>query len=136
MRAAHAPRFSLLTMYAPPPEGYARTVCRYEITTIAINTAIAPAIGITSPLKTTLTIASWMKISPVAYATDESASDANTGRARVFGSSVCSSCALENARPTRRRLRTGPVGFGAVRALTDPPSGPRGDLARLDPKVE
>ncbi len=39
------PRFSLLTMYAPPPEGYARTVCRYEITTIAISAAIAVEIG-------------------------------------------------------------------------------------------
>ena len=136
MSAAQVPRFSLLTMYAPPPEGYARTVCRYEITTIAISAAIAPEIGSTSPLNTVLTIASWMKISPVAYATDDSASDANTGSARTFGSSVCSRCALENARPTRMRLRTGPVGFGAVRALIRLASGLRGDLARLDPQVE
>src|SRR4029450_4863051 len=136
MSAAHAPRFSLLTMYAPPPEGYARTVCRYEITTIAINAAIAPAIGITSPLKTVLTIASWMKISPVAYATEESASDANTGRARVFGSRVCSRWALENAGPTRMLLRTVPVGFGAVRALIGPPSGVLGNLDRRGAEVE
>src|SRR6185503_10829138 len=103
---------------------------------IAISAAIAAEIGKTSPLNTVLTIASWMKISPVAYATEDSASEANTGSARTFGSSVCSSCALENARPTRMRLRTGPVGFGAVRALIGPPSGPRGDLARFDPKVE
>jgi hypothetical protein len=32
-------------MYDPPPRGYARTVCRYDVTTIASRSAIAPPIG-------------------------------------------------------------------------------------------
>ena len=46
IRPAGTPRLSLLTMYAPPPCGYARIVWRYELTTTAIRTAIAMLIGI------------------------------------------------------------------------------------------
>jgi hypothetical protein len=45
----------------------------------------------TSCSNSVLAIVRTMKISPVAYATDERASEAKTGSASVFGSSVCSS---------------------------------------------
>ncbi len=44
------------------------------------------------------------KISCGAYATDDKASEANTGNAIRLGSSVCASLSLRNGRPTRRRL--------------------------------
>src|SRR5262245_8918606 len=74
------------------------------MTTIAIRAAIAIEIGITNDLNARLTMVSWMKISPVAYATDDRASEAKTGKARIFGSRVCSSWWLVNARPTSSRL--------------------------------
>ena len=42
------PRLSLATMYAPPLVSYARTVCVYEMTTIASSSAIAIETGRTS----------------------------------------------------------------------------------------
>src|SRR5262245_30453178 len=79
-----------------------------------------------------------MKISPVAYATLESASDANTGRARTFGSSVCSSWLLENARPTTIRLRTEPDGSAevGVALIGRPSSGGGRHLDRSRPEME
>ena len=46
------------------------------------------------------------RISSVAYATEESASLANTGRAIRFGSSVWPSLSLCMGRPTSTRLTT------------------------------
>src|SRR5215207_10666911 len=46
------------------------------------------------------------RISSGAYATDDSASDANTGRAIRFGSRVSPSWVLRSLRPTSRRLPT------------------------------
>jgi hypothetical protein len=40
------PRLSFETRYAPPPCGYARIVWRYELTTMAITTAMAMLMGI------------------------------------------------------------------------------------------
>ena len=46
------------------------------------------------------------RISSVAYATEDNASEEKTGRARIFGSKVCSSRSLATARPTRTRFST------------------------------
>jgi hypothetical protein len=46
------------------------------------------------------------RISSVAYAVDEIASDAKTARAMIFGSSVWCSSADASGRPTTSRLRT------------------------------
>ena len=74
-------------MYAPPPDGYAMIVWRYEITTITNSTQTTIAIG-TSRSKAAAPIPAWSsnttRISSVAYAVDEIASDANTGRAIFF----------------------------------------------------
>src|SRR3954469_10409330 len=100
-------------MYAPPPPGYARTVCLYEPTTIAMSAAIAMAIGMTYCIGAVVATVSARRISPVAYETDDSASDAKTGSASTFGRSVCSRLWLENARPSSTRLATEPgEGFG------------------------
>jgi hypothetical protein len=61
------------------------------VTTIASSTAIATAIGITSDRVAVLAVSRTSRISSVAYAFDESGSDAKTGSAIVFGRSVCSS---------------------------------------------
>jgi hypothetical protein len=53
--------------------------------------------------------ASAIIISSVAYATEERASEENTGRASVLGRSVCSSFADETWRPTSTRLMTVPT---------------------------
>ena len=45
-------------------------------------------------------------ISSVAYATEDIGSELKTGRARIFGSSVCSRWLLAFARPTKARFRT------------------------------
>jgi hypothetical protein len=55
-----------------------------------MSRAIATAIGKTYGLGSAVTIASATKISPVAYETDDRASEAKTGRARTFGRRVCS----------------------------------------------
>src|SRR5262245_51987715 len=85
-----------------------------------ISAAIAIEIGETRWAAPTLAISSTRRISSDAYATDESASELNTGRASHFGSSVCSRCALETARPTRTRftmpIEPGGGGAGVVGA--------------------
>ena len=45
------------------------------------------------------------RISSVAYAVDEMASDAKTARATTFGSRVCASSADASGRPTTSRFR-------------------------------
>src|SRR3954447_26621152 len=45
------------------------------------------------------------RISSVAYAVDDSASDANTGRAMLFGSRWCSCSLVGIGRPTKMRFR-------------------------------
>ena len=80
-------------MYAPPPDGYAWMVCRYESvripsriaspTTIGTRywNAIAPAARRTS------------KIASVEYATDEMASDEKTASAVFLSSRSLCACA-------------------------------------------
>src|SRR5262245_16983043 len=101
-------------MYAPPPFGYARTVCRYDAITITISVEIAIAIGNARYLAVALAVSRTIRISSVAYATEDSASDENTGSARIFGRRVCSSRALSTARPTRMRFATLVDGAGWV----------------------
>src|SRR5438445_488839 len=115
-------------MYAPPELSYARTVCRYESTTIARRTEIAIEIGrtrcsaaIPAPRRTTIAAS-------VAYATDESGSDAKIGSAISFRSSVSSSSSdaserdenrvlvgCEAAGEVDRQLAPGPLGDGDER---------------------
>ena len=45
MSDGSSPRFSRETMYEPPPFGYANTVCRYDVTTIASRMQTTIAIG-------------------------------------------------------------------------------------------
>jgi hypothetical protein len=99
-------------MYAPPPDGYARTVCRYEVITMTITTDTATVIGTTRCLVARLADSRTTMISPVAYATEDRASEANTGSASTFGRSVYSNRLLVNALPTTTRLRMLPPRTG------------------------
>ena len=102
------PRFSRATMYAPPLVSYTRTVCMYERTTIASRTEIAIEIGKTKCSAAALTPTSTTIADSVAYATDESGSEAKIGSASVFGRRVSSIWPLCIGRPTtRRRARRG-----------------------------
>src|SRR3954467_8800764 len=74
-----------------------------------ISAAIATAIGKTYFVGSVVASVNASRISPVAYETDDNASDAKTGSASTFGSSVGSSWWLENARPSKTRLATEPV---------------------------
>jgi hypothetical protein len=98
------PRFSLATTYAPPLVSYALTVCVYERTTMPSTAAIAIETGrtrwaavIDAPTRTT-------SAASVAYATDESGSDAKIGSASFFESSVSPISAAARGRPIRARL--------------------------------
>ena len=44
--AGVSPRLSLATMYAPPPVGYAKIVCRYEKATISSSSAMTALTGV------------------------------------------------------------------------------------------
>src|SRR3954465_14203380 len=74
-----------------------------------ISAAIATAIGKTYFIGSVVASVNASRISPVAYETDDNASDAKTGSASTFGSSVCSSWWLEKARPSKTRLAPEPV---------------------------
>src|SRR5438132_6243469 len=96
-------------MYAPPPFRYARTVCRYEITTMAIKMPTATAMPMDLPRFFPGSIAvpasrRTSMISSVAYATDDNASEAKTGRARIFGRSWWWASSLANGRPRISRF--------------------------------
>ena len=54
------------------------------------SAAMAREIGMANATVPALATRSTRRISSVAYATEESASDEKTGSARIFGSSVCS----------------------------------------------
>ena len=75
-------------MYEPPPLGYANTVCRYDVTTIASRITTTIAIGTSLDERDRQPAAGMRtsRISSVAYAVDEMASDAKTGSATVLGS--------------------------------------------------
>ena len=122
MRAGKFPRFSRLTMYAPPPDGYAMIVWRYERTTIVNNAITMRAIGrrgrkaiapAPAPSSSTATISS------VAYAVDEIASDAKTGSAIFLLKRWCCSSALEIGFPRRIFLS---VAIGCLSALPTLPT--------------
>src|SRR3954452_210450 len=105
---ASSPRLSRLTAYAPPPFGYAKHVWRYEATTMASSaTTAAPSQGVRSssarpPSPSTSTICS------VAYATDDSGSEQNTGSARRLGRSVSPSLSVRSGLPTSERTSAMP----------------------------
>ncbi len=71
---------------------------------MAMRAAMATEIGMTSRAEDRLTATRTVRVCSVAYATEERASEEKTGRARIFGSSVCSSRRLAIRRPTRTRL--------------------------------
>src|SRR5690242_11022957 len=98
------PRFSRATTYAPPDVSYAVTVWRYETTTIASRTAIAIEIGTIACIAETEAPTSTTSAASVAYATDDSGSDAKIGSASHFGSSVSSSSPVAIGRPTTTRF--------------------------------
>jgi hypothetical protein len=56
------------------------------------------------------------RISSVAYATDDNASEANTGRAIFFGSVASPSISLRTGVPTRTRFNS-PIVDGTIRML-------------------
>ena len=76
------------------------------------------AIGIAYRVPMTLAMSSTRRISSVAYATEERASDENTGSARTFGRRVCSRPSLGTARPRNSRFTTSLIGpFDVVRSI-------------------
>ena len=80
-------------MYEPPPLGYAKIVCRYDVATIASRIATAIEIGTSfeSPsARLDGTTAMTNRISCVAYAVDEIASDEKTASAIVLLMRWCS----------------------------------------------
>jgi hypothetical protein len=82
---------------------------RYEMITIASSAATTKAIG-TSRLSPIARLepptATTNRISSVAYAVDDSASDENTARAIVLGRRCSSICMVANGRPTTMRFST------------------------------
>src|SRR5215472_9422697 len=80
-------------------------VCRYELTTTAMRPAMANPIGIEKcnavvPARTRM-----RRISSVAYATEDSASDEKTARAAVLESRSWRACAVARGLPTSTFLR-------------------------------
>ncbi len=53
-------------MYAPPPDGYAWIVWRYELITITISAETATAIGTVRDVAAALAVSSTIRISSVA----------------------------------------------------------------------
>jgi hypothetical protein len=85
-----------------------------------MSVAIATAIGSTRCVADMPAARRTARISSVAYATEESASEENTGSARILGRSVCSRSRLGIGRPTSRRFRTEEGGFGGRVAIAIP----------------
>ncbi len=115
------PRFSRATTYAPPLVSYTRTVCRYERTTMPSRQAIPIEIGKTRCAEVAETATRTTSADSVAYATDESGSDAKIGSASHFGSSVSWIWPVCIGRPTstrRRRLGSRDRSSVRVAALT------------------
>src|SRR5690348_18474311 len=83
----------------------------YETTTTARRTAIPIEIGKTKRIAAAETPTSTTSADSVAYATDDSGSEAKIGSASVFGRSVSSSWPVRIGRPTtnRRTRRSGSV---------------------------
>ncbi len=65
---------------------------------------IASEIGMANATVPTLATRSTRRISSVAYATDDKASDEKTGSARTFGSSVCSRRSLAHGTTDQHTL--------------------------------
>src|SRR3954467_12608410 len=94
-------------MYEPPPLGYAKIVCRYDVATSARRIATMIAIGTSfdSPSARLDGITAMTKrISSVAYAVDEIASDEKTASATTFEIRWCSCSELASGRPTNSRF--------------------------------
>src|SRR5882724_7489427 len=83
---------------------------------MASNAAMASEIGKTRYAEAAEAATSTTRADSVAYATEDSGSEAKIGRAKVFGSSVSSSSPLAIGRPTMARLngRTGPAPGNAL----------------------
>src|SRR5947209_5631177 len=93
----------------------------YESTTIASRIEMAIEIGKTKCADAALTPTRTTSADSVAYATEESGSDAKIGSARVFGRRVSSIWPVRIGRPTtwrraRRGASTGSVTAPALRA--------------------
>jgi len=107
----------------------------YERTTTARTAAIAIEIGRTrwpDPAEAAISTAS---AASVAYATDESGSEAKIGRASVFERSVSCISPLARGRPTTTRLKTSSVVslIPASRVTLAPrtrPRTPSGEISR------
>src|SRR5262245_4184582 len=77
------------------------TIASKTATTIAIGTSLlSPSARLDPPTATT------NRISSVAYAVDDNASDENTARAMVFGSRCSSIWVVASGRPTTSRFKT------------------------------
>src|SRR5436190_24222752 len=77
------------------------TIASRTATTIAMGTSLlSPSARLDAPTATT------KRISSVAYAVDDSASDENTARAIVFASRWCSIWVVASGRPTKTRFNT------------------------------
>src|SRR3954465_922007 len=94
-------------MYEPPPLGYAKIVCRYDVATSARRIATMIAIGTSfdSPsARLDGATAMTKRISSVAYAVDEMASEEKTASATIFEIRWCSCSELASGRPTNSRF--------------------------------
>src|SRR3954471_18428043 len=119
-------------MYEPPPLGYAKIVCRYDVATIARRIATITAIG-TSFDRPNARLdegtAITKRISSVAYAVDEMASDEKTASATIFEMRWCSCSEVASGRPTSSR-------FSALNTMDDVSAAGRWRPARAGQGVE
>src|SRR5262245_4964174 len=91
-------------MYDPPPLGYACTVCWYESATTVSSPAIAREIGSVRWRAAVPASTSTSRISSVAYATEDRASDEKTASAIVLVRRSCRAWASDIGAPTSHRF--------------------------------
>src|SRR5438309_2649862 len=94
-------------MYEPPPLGYAKIVWRYEVATITSRMATITAIGTSfdnPSARLDGATAMTKRISSVAYAVDEIASDEKTASATSLEIRWCSCSDVASGRPTSTRF--------------------------------
>ena len=106
-------------MYEPPPLGYALIVWRYEIPTISSSRPMAPATGIVKLSAPAPASTRMRRISSVAYAEEDKASEEKTASAFVLESRSWIRSAVASGLPKRMRrasAKTLPAGLRGTNA--------------------
>src|SRR5262245_14290119 len=110
-------------MYDPPPLGYACTVCWYESATTVSSPAIAREIGSVRWRAAVPASTSTSRISSVAYATEDMASEEKTASATVLVRRSCRAWASDIGAPTSQRFSRLAFMLGRGRRRSSTPGG-------------